>query len=95
MLEGSREDGSLGERLLQVPERGVGLVIPYELIRFLEEPVQGERLLTEPRDEATQRGNAACKPLGVLEVLRILQHLDGLDFVRIGFNPSLGDNEAE
>jgi hypothetical protein len=48
----------MGEGRLQLVKRLLGLGGLGEPLMLLEEPIEGQALLAEPRDEATQGGKA-------------------------------------
>jgi hypothetical protein len=54
-----REDRRVSERCLQLVERLLGLDDPGEAFVLLPEPIEGQALLAELRDEMAQRGKAA------------------------------------
>jgi hypothetical protein len=49
----------VGEYRLELIEHHLGLDGPREAFVLLQEPEEGQTLLTEPRDEAAQGGKAA------------------------------------
>jgi hypothetical protein len=59
---------------------------------FLQEPVEAQALLTEPRNEAAQGGKAPQHLLDPLQVSNRTHLFEGGNLFGVGLNASLGDN---
>jgi hypothetical protein len=59
---------------------------------FFQEPVEGQALLAEPLNEATQGGEAPQHLLDPLEVSNRTHSLEGGNLFGVGLDASLGDN---
>jgi hypothetical protein len=59
---------------------------------LLEEPVQGQALLAELRDEAAQGGKAPQHPLDPLKVPNRTHPFEGCNLFGVSLDASLGDD---
>jgi hypothetical protein len=59
---------------------------------LLQEPVEGQAFLAEPRYEAAQGGKAPQHLLNPLEVPNRAHSLEGRNLFGVGLDASLGDN---
>jgi hypothetical protein len=87
-----RKNWGVGEGHLQLVKRLLGLGGPGELLLFFQEPVEGQALLAEPRNEAAQGGEAPQYLLNPLEVSNRTHSLEGSNLFGVGLDASLGDN---
>jgi hypothetical protein len=62
---------------------------------FLQEPVEGQTFLAEPRDEVAQGGKAAQHLLHPLKVSNWAYPVEGRDFLGVGLDAPLGDNVSQ
>jgi hypothetical protein len=81
----------VGQGCLQLVERILGFGGPGEALVLLEEAVEGQAFLTEPRDEAAQGGEAPQHPLHPFKVPNRAHSFEGSNLFKIGFDASLGD----
>jgi hypothetical protein len=86
------EDRGMGKGRLQLIKHLLGLDGPGETLMLLEEPVEGQALLAEPRDEATQGGKAPQHPSDSLKVPDRTHSFEGCNLFGVGLDASLGDN---
>jgi hypothetical protein len=86
------KDWSMGEGRLQLVKRLLGFDGLGEPLVFLQEPVEGQALLAEPRNEAAQGGKAPQHLLDPLEVSNRTHSFEGCNLFRVGLDASLGDN---
>jgi hypothetical protein len=82
----------VGEGRLQLIKRLLGLDSPGKMLMLLEEPVEGQALLAEPRDEAAQGGKAPQYPLDPLKVPNWTHSFESCNLFGVGLDASLGDN---
>ena len=73
----------------------LGLGCPLEAVGFLQESIKGETSFIEARDESAERGEAPCDSLNPLYVLNWAHPCDGRNLLWVGFDATLGDDEAE
>jgi hypothetical protein len=59
---------------------------------FLQEPVEGQAFLAEPRNEVAQGGKAPQHLLDPLEVSNRTHSFEGSNLLEVGLDASLGDN---
>jgi hypothetical protein len=59
---------------------------------FLQESVEGQAFLAEPRDEAAQGGKAPQHLLDPLEVSNRTHSFEGCNLFGVGLDASLGDD---
>jgi hypothetical protein len=59
---------------------------------LLEEAVEGQAFLAEPRDEAAQGGEAPQHPLHAFEVPNRTHSLEGRKLFGVGLDALLGDD---
>jgi hypothetical protein len=78
------EDWGMGKGRLQLIERLLGLDGLGEPLMLLEEPVEGQALLAEPRDEAAQGGKAPQHLLDPLEVPNQAHSFEGCNLFGVG-----------
>jgi hypothetical protein len=62
---------------------------------FFQEPVEGQALLAEPRNEAAQGGEAPQHLLDPLEVSNRTHLLEGSNLFWVGLDASLGNNVSQ
>ena len=62
-----------------------------EVVGFLQESIKG----AEAQDESAECGEAPCDSLNPLYVLNWAHPCDGRDFLWVGFDATLRDDEAE
>jgi hypothetical protein len=62
---------------------------------LLQEPVEGQALLVEPRDEAAQGGEAPQQLLNPLKVSNRAHPVEGCDFFGVGLDASLGNDVSQ
>jgi hypothetical protein len=86
------KDWGLGEACLQLVKRLLGLDGPGEPLMLLQEPVEGQAFLVEPRDEAAQDGKAPQHLLDPLEVPDWTHSFEGCNLFGVGLDDSLGDD---
>jgi hypothetical protein len=82
----------VGEGRLQLVKRLLGLDGLGEPLVFLQELVEGQAFLAEPRNEAAQGGEAPQHLLDSLEVSNRTHSLEGSNLFGVGLDASLGDN---
>jgi hypothetical protein len=87
-----REDQGVGQGCLQLVERVLGLGGPGEALVLLEEAIEGQAFLAEPRDEAAQGGKAPQHLLHPFEVPNRAHSLEGRNFLGVGLDAPLGDD---
>jgi hypothetical protein len=85
------KDRGMGQQRLQLIKRLLGFDGPGEALVLLEEPVEGQTFLAEPRDEVAQGGKALQHPLNPLEVSNRTHSLEGRNLFGVGLDASLGD----
>jgi hypothetical protein len=81
-----------GERRLQLIKRLLGLNGPGESLVFLQEPIEGQAFLAEPRNEAAQGGKAPQHLLDPLEVLNRTHSFEGYNLFGVDLDASMGDD---
>jgi hypothetical protein len=81
-----------GERRLQLIKRLLGLDGPGESLVFLQEPIEGQAFLAEPRNEAAQGGKAPQHLLDPLEVLNRTHSFEGYNLFGVDLDASMGDD---
>jgi hypothetical protein len=86
------EDWGVGMGCLQLVKCLLGLGGPGEVLVLLEEPVEGQAFLAEPRDEAAQGGEAPQHSLHPFEVPNRTYSLEGHNLFGVGLDASLGDD---
>jgi hypothetical protein len=69
----------------------LGLGGPREALILLEEALEGQAFLAEPRDEAAQGGKASQHLLYPFEVPNQTHSLEGRNLFWVGLDASLGD----
>ena len=89
------QDRGLCQELLDLVKRLLGLERPFETVGLLQEPIDGETSFAEARDKAAECGEAPYNSLNPLYILNRAHSCDGLDFLQVGFDDMLGDDEAE
>jgi hypothetical protein len=62
---------------------------------FLEEAIEGQALLAEPRDEAAQSGKAPQHLLHPFEVPDRTHSFEGRNLLGVGLNSPLGDDVSK
>ena len=65
------------------------------MVGLLQKPIEGETSFAEARDKAAEHGEAPCNSLYPLYVLDQAHPRDGRDLLWVGFDATLGDDEAE
>jgi hypothetical protein len=86
------KDWGVGQGRLQLVKRFLGLGGPGEALVLLEEAVEGQAFLAEPRFEAVQGCKAPQHPLHPFEVPNRTHSFEGRNFFGVGLDASLGDN---
>jgi hypothetical protein len=81
----------VGQGRLQLVKRILGLGGPGEALVLLEEAVEGQAFLAEPRDEAAQGGKAPQHPLHPFKVPNRTYSFEGCNLFGVGLDASLGD----
>jgi hypothetical protein len=89
---GQSEDRCVGEHYLEFVQCLLGLDGLGEALVLLQEPVEGQALFAETRNEAAQGGKAPQHLLDPLEVSNRAHPVEGCDLLRVGLDASLGDN---
>jgi hypothetical protein len=82
----------VGERRLELIERLLGLDGLGKAFMLLQEPIEGQTFLTEPRDEAAQGGKAAQHLLHPLQVSNRAHPVEGRDFFGVRLDSPLGND---
>lgn len=72
----------------------MGFYDPRNMVALSEEFVKGHALLSEPRHESIERGNASHQPLHSFEVLDGAHMSNGFDLFMFSFDPAIEDHEA-
>jgi hypothetical protein len=85
----------VGEHRLEFVERLLGLDGPGEALVLLQEPVEGQTLLAEPRDEAAQGGKAPQHLLHPFKVSNWAHPVEGCDLFGVGLDALLGNNVSQ
>jgi hypothetical protein len=85
----------VGERRLEFVKRLLGLDGPGESPVLLQESVEGQSLLAELRDEASQGGKAPQHLLDPLEVLNRAHSIEGRDLLGVGLDAALGNDVSQ
>jgi hypothetical protein len=85
----------VGKGRFQLIKRLLGLDGPGKTLMLLDELVEGQALLAEPRDEAAQGGKAPQHPLDPLKVLNRTHSLEGRNLFGVGLDASLGDDVSQ
>jgi hypothetical protein len=70
----------------------LGLDGPGEALVLLQESVEGQPLLAEPRNETAQGGEAPQHLLDPLKVANWTHTFEGCDLLGVGLDPLLGDD---
>jgi hypothetical protein len=89
------KDWGVGQGRLQLVKRLLGLGGPGEALVLLEETVQRQAFLAEPRDEAAQGGKAPQHPLHPFGVPNRTHSFEGRNLFGVGLDASLGDNVSQ
>jgi hypothetical protein len=79
----------VGEHRLEFVKRLLSLDGPGEVLVLLQEPVEGQAFLAEPRDEAGQGGEAPQHLLHPFEVSNRAHSVEGCDFLGVGLDALL------
>ena len=76
-------------------KRLLSLGCPLEAVGFLQESIKGETSFAEVRDESAEGGEAPYDSLNPIYVLNQAHPCDGGNLLWVGFDATLGDNEAD
>jgi hypothetical protein len=89
---GRSEDRRVGERHLEFVKCLLGLDGLGETLMLLQEPIEGQALFAEPRNEAAQGGKAPQHLLDAFEVPNRAHLVEGCDLLGVGLDASLGNH---
>jgi hypothetical protein len=82
----------VGKGHFQPIKRLLGLDGTGKTLMLLEEPVEGQTLFTELRDEAAQGGKAPQHPLDPVKVPNRIHSFEVCNLFGVGLDASLGDD---
>jgi hypothetical protein len=89
---GRRKDRRVSEHRLEFVECLLGFDGPGKTPVLLQEPVEGQDLFAELRDEAAQGGKAPQHLLDPIEVSNQVHPVEGRDFLAVGLDAPLGND---
>ena len=85
----------LHQELLDLVKFLLGLGHPFEVVGFLQKPIEGETSFTEVRDKTAEHGEAPYNSMYPLYVLNQAHPRDGRDLLWVGFDATLGIDETK